>query len=221
MIKYIFNTYGHYVAYIYNNAYCFSPRNEYIGFLVGIYLYDYKGKYIGYLTSDDRIIKNINEKKPNIVPITKPVKPVLPLKPFNRYRMSALGKGFIDVFLKENSNVNFDLYDEKFNKYLNSQLFASDGKYLGNINLNKYDSNSLANKYGNYGSLYSADSIFNKYGNYGSQYSNLSPFNRYSNKPLIIKINNKQIGKISDNKYLGLDIINATEFFNWFKDKIE
>lgn len=45
------------------------------------------------------------------------------------------------------------------------------GKYLGNVNANRYDPNSVANPYGRYGSRYSPDSVNNPYGQYGSVYS--------------------------------------------------
>ncbi len=44
-------------------------------------------------------------------------------------------------------------------------------KYLGNLNQNPYDPNSVNNPYGQYGSKYSPDSIRNPYGTYGSPYS--------------------------------------------------
>ncbi|SEN24683.1 hypothetical protein SAMN05216404_103188 [Nitrosospira multiformis] len=54
------------------------------------------------------------------------------------------------------------------------------GKYLGNLSANPYDSNSVNNPFGQYGSPYSADSINNPYGQYGSRYSNDSSNNPYA-----------------------------------------
>lgn len=63
----------------------------------------------------------------------------------------------------------------------------STGKYLGNLNSNQYDTNSVSNPYGRYGSKYSADSINNPYGKYGSKYSSQSPNNPYATQaPIII-----------------------------------
>ena len=63
----------------------------------------------------------------------------------------------------------------------------STGKYLGNLNSNQYDQNSVSNPYGKFGSQYSPESINNRFGQYGSQYSNDSPNNPYSNNaPVII-----------------------------------
>lgn len=63
----------------------------------------------------------------------------------------------------------------------------SSGQYLGNLNSNRYDPNSVANPYGRYGSPYSPDSINNPYGQYGSPYSPNSVNNPYtSGGPVII-----------------------------------
>ncbi len=84
-------------------------------------------------------------------------------------------------------------------------LYANDGTgtFLGNINLNKYDVDSIANTYGNYGSKYSQTSIFNTYGTYGGKYSNYSAFNEYATKPpKILNEDGKFIGYLTANKYL-------------------
>ena len=61
------------------------------------------------------------------------------------------------------------------------------GKYLGNLNSNKFDPNSVANPYGKYGSKFSPDSINNPYGKYGSKFSPDSATNPYGNGgPIIV-----------------------------------
>lgn len=66
-------------------------------------------------------------------------------------------------------------------------LVSPQGKYLGNLNSNQYDQNSVSNPYGRYGSEYSQDSINNQYGQYGSQYSNDSVNNPYAtNAPQVV-----------------------------------
>jgi hypothetical protein len=56
------------------------------------------------------------------------------------------------------------------NPYGNSSnsphIYAPNGRYLGNLNSNQYDPNSVSNPYGRYGSQYSPDSINNPYGQY-------------------------------------------------------
>lgn len=51
-------------------------------------------------------------------------------------------------------------YGNDSNSY---QLRSPSGKYLGNLNDNRYDSNSISNPYGRYGNQYSQDSINNPY----------------------------------------------------------
>ena len=60
------------------------------------------------------------------------------------------------------------------------QIYAPDGTYLGNLNSNQYDPNSVSNPYGQYGSRYSPNSINNPYGQYGSPYSPNSVRNPYA-----------------------------------------
>ena len=44
-----------------------------------------------------------------------------------------------------------------------ARLYSPRGAYMGNLNDNRYDSNSVSNPYGRYGSQYSSDSINNPY----------------------------------------------------------
>jgi len=84
-------------------------------------------------------------------------------------------------------------------------LYADDGTgtFLGEISSNKYDTDSIANEYGNYGSKYQTKSIFNQYGNYGSKYSQYSVFNEYAtNPPKILDKNGKVVGYLTANKYI-------------------
>jgi hypothetical protein len=71
--------------------------------------------------------------------------------------------------------------------------------YLGKIT-NGYDSDSIFNEYGSYGSEYSSSSIWNQYATFGSKYSSYSPFNEYTSTPPMIVKNRKIIGYLSANK---------------------
>jgi hypothetical protein len=62
-------------------------------------------------------------------------------------------------------------------------IVASDGQFLGIISENAFDSKSIANEYGDYGSQYSSTSIFNEFGDYGGEFSDKSPFNEFTNDP--------------------------------------
>ena len=82
-----------------------------------------------------------------------------------------------------------------------SFLVADDGQFLGKLNLNQYDLESISNIYGPHGSQYLSTSIKNKYSQYGSPYSSLSPYNQYSNTPPTIYIKGSKYGYLTKNKY--------------------
>ncbi len=66
------------------------------------------------------------------------------------------------------------------------KLVSQSGQFLGNLNSNRYDPNSVSNPYGQYGSKYSPNSINNPHGQYGSKFSNQSANNPYAtNAPRI------------------------------------
>ena len=51
------------------------------------------------------------------------------------------------------------------------KIYAPDGTYLGNLNQNQFDPNSISNEFGRYGSKFSPDSVNNQFGKYGNPYS--------------------------------------------------
>ena len=51
------------------------------------------------------------------------------------------------------------------------RIYAPDGTYLGNLNSNKFDPNSISNSFGRYGNKFSPDSVNNKFGRYGNPFS--------------------------------------------------
>ena len=59
------------------------------------------------------------------------------------------------------------------------QIYAPDGTYLGNLNTNQFDPNSVSNPFGPYGSRFSPNSINNPFGQYGSPFSPNSVHNPY------------------------------------------
>ena len=58
--------------------------------------------------------------------------------------------------------------------------------YLGCLNCDKFNPNSIWNAYGTYGSKYNPNSIWNAYGTYGSKYNSYSPWNAYSSDPPVV-----------------------------------
>ncbi|MEN9547702.1 MAG: hypothetical protein RIR12_293 [Bacteroidota bacterium] len=58
--------------------------------------------------------------------------------------------------------------------------------YLGCINCDDYNTNSVWNEYSKYGNNYNVISIWNEYGTYGNEYSQFSPWNEYGSYPPVI-----------------------------------
>jgi hypothetical protein len=76
------------------------------------------------------------------------------------------------------------------------------GHFLGCLNCGQYDSGSVWNAYGTYGSPYNSDSIWNRYGSWGSPYNSDSPWNKYSSSaPVIVDKDGNFYGYFSANPY--------------------
>jgi hypothetical protein len=74
--------------------------------------------------------------------------------------------------------------------------------YLGCLNCDKYNSNSVWNEYGNYGNKYSSTSIWNSYGDYGGKYNAGSPWNAYASyPPAVVDSKGDFYGYLTVNKY--------------------
>lgn len=73
-------------------------------------------------------------------------------------------------------------------------IVAADGQFLGSLT-NKFNSQSVLNEFGIYGSKFSATSIWNEFGHYGSAASLKSPFNPSTTIPprIIIKEGPSQV----------------------------
>lgn len=107
------------------------------------------------------------------------------------------------------------------NKRINGResfIVANDGQFLGKLTLNKFDSDSIYNEFGNYGSKFSATSIFNKFSNYGSPFSSLSPFNQFSNTPPYIYLHGVKHAYLSVNQFLGFKTLNPNELIKFLND---
>lgn len=84
-------------------------------------------------------------------------------------------------------------------------IFGGDGHdvYLGCLSCSRYDSDSVFNKYGTFGSRYSPNSILNPYSEFGSKYSNTSACNPYaSDPPVIVDDQGNYYGRLTMNRYL-------------------
>jgi hypothetical protein len=87
------------------------------------------------------------------------------------------------------------------NKLDPMKLYSSDGTYLGELSTNKFDSDSIFNEFGSYGSEFSSTSIWNEFGTYGSQFSSKSAFNDLASDPPMIYSGDQYIGRLTTNKY--------------------
>jgi len=100
-----------------------------------------------------------------------------------------------------------------------SCIVAHDDTFLGKLNPNRYDNESIFNKDGPYGSQYSGTSIFNRYSSYGSPYSKLSPYNRLSNTPPKIYLKGKQIGFLTVNTTI-LNRVDPDAIIDWAQQHV-
>ena len=106
-----------------------------------------------------------------------------------------------------------------FSNNANAELLLFGGNsqddFLGCYDCSKYESDSICNKYGTYGSKYSSESIWNKYGTYGSKYSSSSPWNKYSSGddvPVLVDRRGNFYGYFTINCYRG-DAFNSCKKF--------
>lgn len=97
------------------------------------------------------------------------------------------------------------------------ELYSNDGKtYLGKLTSNTFDSDSVFNEFGTYGSKFQSKSIWNEFGNYGSEFSNTSAFNEYATNPPIIVLNGKIIGYLTLNTTIQ-NSISPYSLLDWLK----
>jgi hypothetical protein len=81
---------------------------------------------------------------------------------------------------------------------LMSYSYLALGNYIGNLSSNPYAPNSTSAT----GSQYNSDSVTNQYGRYGSPYSNESANNPYAtDPPKLYDSNGNYRGKLSSNQY--------------------
>jgi hypothetical protein len=74
--------------------------------------------------------------------------------------------------------------------------------YLGCLTCSEYETDSIFNSYGQYGSKYSATSITNHYSEFGSPYSPTSTCNRYAtDPPVVVDGQGNYYGRLTLNAY--------------------
>lgn len=216
-VRYLFNTAGNYIAFQ-SGTNVFTPDGEWIGVVThGNEFYDTQGYFQGYVLADDRIANNPTESsKPRILRPPRPSRPFLPLRPLRRLRMWPVPQPYRDLFADSdfsNHASDFGRGRPNFDHFIGASLYAPNGVFLGNINGNRFDPDSLRNQFGDYGSKYNSMSIFNSYGEYGSVYGANSPYNSYA-EPLKIVKDGRVLGQISKNRFYE-DSIDPDDFLQW------
>jgi hypothetical protein len=120
---------------------------------------------------------------------------------YNSYPARDSKPNFVRLGTLENKQNNLTNPTQK-NYIFNKPNNDKGGKFIGNLNSNPYDPNSISNPYGKYGSRYSPDSVNNPYGKYGSKFSHKSARNPFAtDAPKLYDSNGKYMGKLSTNKY--------------------
>jgi len=95
-----------------------------------------------------------------------------------------------------------------------SFIEAADGAFLGKLNPNQFDSESIFNQFGPYGNRFSQTSIFNKFSIYGNHFSNLSPNNRFTQTPPKLYVNGRFVAYLTVNTFLS-PRVNPDELLSW------
>jgi len=88
--------------------------------------------------------------------------------------------------------------------YVGMYIFAQDQniQYLGLITSNQFNTESIINDFGDYGSQFSSTSIRNQFSTYGSQFSSYSAYNEFTSTPPIIYSYSSSTGKFTAVAYL-------------------
>jgi hypothetical protein len=74
--------------------------------------------------------------------------------------------------------------------------------YLGCLNCNNFDQNSIWNEFGKFGNIYNANCIWNEFGTFGNEFSAISPWNPYSsNPPVVVDREGNFYGYFTVNEY--------------------
>ena len=100
-----------------------------------------------------------------------------------------------------------------------SFIEAGDGSFLGRLNPNRWDEESIFNRFGIYGSNYSPSSIFNRFSTYGNQFNSLSPYNRFSANPPKLYVKGKFVAFLtkSQTKHPCVD---PDDLLSWAKQHV-
>lgn len=100
-----------------------------------------------------------------------------------------------------------------------SFIQAQDGIFLGKLTPNKFDSESIFNKYGPYGNKFSQTTFLNKFSPYGQQFSQFSAYNSLANSPPCIYLKGKFVGYLTKNNMLS-PRVDPDDIFDWASSNV-
>jgi hypothetical protein len=79
-------------------------------------------------------------------------------------------------------------------------VYAQDGTYLGRLT-NAFDSQSILNTFGSFGSQFSSTSMYNTFSQYGSQFATYSAYNSFTNTPPVLYVNSVAAAYVTKNTF--------------------
>jgi hypothetical protein len=79
-------------------------------------------------------------------------------------------------------------------------IYAPNGVYLGRLT-NQFDSQSILNTFGSYGSQFSSTSMYNTFSQYGSPFGSYSAYNQFTNSPPILYVGNVAAAYVTKNTF--------------------
>ncbi len=92
-----------------------------------------------------------------------------------------------------------------------AQLWGGNGVFLGLLSSDRYDSKSITNPHGAYGSSWEVHSIYNPHGLYGGSHGMYSPYNTFCLKPPIIFYQEQPVLVVTRNPYARTDELSVVD----------
>jgi len=81
-------------------------------------------------------------------------------------------------------------------------LVGGDRVFLGTINANQFDSDSIVNSFGDHGSEFGSRSVFNRFSKYGDSVSNLSAFCSLASEPPRLFVGDRFVAYVTRNSIM-------------------
>jgi len=92
--------------------------------------------------------------------------------------------------------------------------------FLGCFTCSRFDSDSVHNPFGQFGSRFSSTSIWNHFSDFGSRFSNDSACNQFaSNPPILVSQNRTFFGELTVNTFR-VDAITNVDVQNWLRNAV-